>query len=340
MRRADHWRRDCGAERPRGMSVKSVNADVIAEAAMLLRAGECVAIPTETVYGLAADATNADAVSKIFDIKNRPKINPLISHFNNLNEVLKFVDLSDEATTLAHHFWPGPMTLIVNRRDDCQFPDVVTAGLKTVAVRVPSHPTAQKIIAAAGVPLAAPSANLSGEVSPTSAMHVSASLGDRVKLIVADGASKVGLESTVIDMSGDKAVVLRAGAITKEQISDVLGYDVQYDDGQGVEKPKSPGQLLKHYAPNASVRLRAVDVKDGEALLAFGSTKFMNVCDVPDNRFLNLSESGDLEEAASHLFSYLRKLDTSGVHTIAVMDIPNVGIGVAINDRLSRAAKR
>jgi len=248
--------------------------------------------------------------------------------------------LSPDAMILAQNFWPGAITLIVNRRTDCMFPNNVTAGLNTIAIRVPSHPTAQKIIDAAGVPLAAPSANLSGEVSPTSAMHVSDSLGNRVQLIVADGASKIGLESTVVDMSGDRAIVLRAGAITCEQLSDALEYDVVYDDGQGVEKPKSPGQLLKHYAPNASVRLRAVDVKDGEALLAFGSTKFIHIHDLPDTYFLNLSDTGDLEEAASHLFSYLRKLDTCGAQTIAVMDIPNTGIGIAINDRLKRAAQK
>jgi L-threonylcarbamoyladenylate synthase len=321
------------------MTVKSVNDDVINEAAELILAGECVAIPTETVYGLAASAVNKDAVNKIFKIKNRPKINPLISHFNSLDQLIRYVDLNDDAVCLAQTFWPGPMTLIVNRPDDCQFPDNVTAGLKTIAVRIPSHPTAQKIIAAAGVPLAAPSANLSGEVSPTSAIHVSESLGNRVPLIIADGASKIGLESTVVDVSQGKAIVLRAGSITTDQLSDALGYDVEYDDGQNTDKPKSPGQLLKHYAPKASVRLRAIDVNEGEALLAFGSTKFIYTDDLPDTYLLNLSETGDLDEAASNLFSSLRKLDTCGASKIAVMDIPNVGIGIAINDRLKRAAQ-
>lgn len=322
------------------MTIKSVTKTVIDEAATLLKAGECVAIPTETVYGLAASALDGEAVSKIFEIKNRPNFNPLIVHFNSLYQLREFVDLPDMGEDLAQSFWPGPMTLIVRRRSDCVFADGVTAGLDTVAVRIPSHKTAQKIIAAAGVPLAAPSANASGEVSPTAATHVYDSLGDRVKLIVADGGAKVGLESTVIDVTGDRAVILRAGGVTVEQISDVLGYQVAYDDGHNNENPKSPGQLLKHYAPALPVRLRAYDVNEGEALLAFGSTKFMPVQNIPDHRYLNLSETGDLDEAASNLFAYLRKLDKTDASSIAVMDIPNIGIGVAMNDRLRRAAEK
>lgn len=319
------------------MTIKSTSSDVIAKGVQLLQNGECVVIPTETVYGLAADATNAHAVTKIFEIKGRPTFNPLISHFYSLNHVMDYVDLNDDARALASAFWPGAMTLIVNRQANCQLSDLTTAGLETMAVRVPSQPTAQKIIKTAGVPLAAPSANKSGEVSPTTATHVAESLGDKAPLIIADGACDVGLESTVIDCTGDKAIILRPGAITADQCSDVLGYDVDIDLGDKGVDVKSPGQLLKHYAPRTPVRLKAYDVHDHESLLAFGSIKFM-----PADKaiqVLNLSEDGDLNEAASNLFSYLRRLDQSGAKSIAVMDIPKNGIGVAINDRLSRAAQ-
>ena len=322
------------------MTIKAVNDDVIAQGVALLQSGKCVVIPTETVYGLAADATNGQAVAKIFDIKGRPTFNPLISHFYNLDHVCEYVDLNDDALALAQSFWPGPMTLITNRKDNCVIHDVTTAGLGTVAVRVPSHPTAQKIIRGTDKPLAAPSANASGEVSPTSAMHVADSLGDKAPLIIADGFCEVGLESTVIDVSGDRAIILRPGAITADQCADVLGYDVEIDLGDKSADVKSPGQLLKHYAPSASVRLKAFDVAQGEALLAFGSTKFMPVSNMPDTHILNLSETGDLCEAASNLFSYLRRLDQVDATSIAVMDVPNIGVGIAINDRLQRASEK
>ena len=322
------------------MTIKSTTQQVIVEAANLINAGECVAIPTETVYGLAANALNGIAVAKIFDIKGRPSFNPLITHFDSLAMLSQYVHLNDDAAKLACAFWPGPMTLIVKRQSNCPISDIVTAGLDTIAVRIPSHRTALKIISESAVPLAAPSANASGEVSPTSATHVADSLGDKVKLIVADGSSVVGLESTVIDLSGDKAVILRPGAITSEDCKNVLGYDVHIDLGEDTNQPKSPGQLLKHYAPSTAIRLKAYDVKDGEALLAFGSTKFMNVKNLPDTHYINLSETGDLYEAASTLFSALRKLDKLNATCIAVMDLPNQGIGIAINDRLKRAEQK
>ncbi len=322
------------------MTIKAVNDDVIAQGVTLLQSGECVVIPTETVYGLAADATNGQAVAKIFDIKGRPTFNPLISHFYNLDHVCEYVDLNDDALALAQSFWPGPMTLITNRKDNCSIHDVTTAGLDTVAVRVPSHLTAQKIIRGADKPLAAPSANASGEVSPTSAMHVADSLGGKAPLVIADGFCEVGLESTVIDVSSDKAIILRPGAITADQCADVLGYDVEIDLGDKGADVKSPGQLLKHYAPSTPVRLKAFDLHEGEALLAFGSTKFMPVSNVPDTHILNLSETGDLCEAASNLFSYLRRLDQVDASSIAVMDVPNIGVGIAINDRLQRASEK
>lgn len=326
------------------MTIKAVTDQSLAEAAELLTAGEAVAFPTETVYGLGADATKASAVSKIFEIKKRPDFNPLISHFHSIDHVTQYVDLDEDSLKLASSFWPGAMTLIVKRRDQCRISDVTTAGLDTIAVRIPSHKTARKLIELTGLPLAAPSANASGEISPTTAQHVFQSLGETVSFILADGASLVGLESTVIDMTGDKAVILRPGAITAEQVSEELGYIVVIDDGHETDKPKSPGQLLRHYAPTTPLRLKAIDIEKGEGLLAFGSTKFMGVrgggkiSDLPDGHFLNLSENGDLYEAAGNLFSYLRKLDQVGVSSIAAMDIPMQGIGIAINDRLKRAA--
>ena len=319
------------------MTVKSVSSNVIAEGVVLLKNGECVVIPTETVYGLAADTTNGKAVAKIFDIKGRPTFNPLISHFHNVSHLSEYIELNEFLKKLSTAFWPGPMTLIVNRKQGCKISDMTTAGLDTIAVRIPSHPTAQKIIKAAGVPLAAPSANRSGEVSPTSATHVAHSLGDKAPLIIADGSCTIGLESTVIDVTGDVPIVLRPGAITTEQISEALGCEIVIDLGDKGDDVKSPGQLLKHYAPNTPVRLKAFDIHDDEVLLAFGSTKFMPV----DNavQVLNLSESGDLFEAASNLFDYLRRLDMTGAKSIAVMDIPKNGIGLAINDRLKRASE-
>ena len=320
------------------MTIKQATPESIALAADILKNGDLVVIPTETVYGLAADATNGMAVAKIFETKGRPTFNPLICHFNNLKQVIEYIELNEKSKVLASAFWPGPMTLIVNRKPDCRISDVATAGLSTVAIRIPAHPTAQKIIAAAGVPLAAPSANASGEISPTNAMHVVESLGKKCPLVIADGQSKFGLESTVIDMTGDRAVILRPGAITADDCAEVLGYDVEIDLGNH-DTPKSPGQLLKHYAPKTSVRLKAYDIHEGEALLAFGSTKFMATSKIPETHFLNLSETGDLFEAASNLFSYMRRLDALKAKNIAVMDIPNIGIGLAINDRLKRAAE-
>jgi len=320
------------------MTIQSVTDDLIVKSGEMLRAGEVVAIPTETVYGLAADSTNADAVSKIFDIKGRPSFNPLISHFSDINHVMEYVDLTNEAKQLAAAFWPGPLTMIVKRRTNCMISDRTCAGLDTVAIRVPGHPTAQKIIKSAECPLAAPSANTSGEISPTNAMHVAQSLGDKAPLIIADGASKVGLESTVIDMTGDKAIILRPGAISTQDAENVLGYVVDVDLGSH-DTPRSPGQLLKHYAPKKPVRLRAYDFDVKEALLAFGSTKFMPVSKMDQKYILNLSETGDLFEAAGNLFDYMRRLDDTDAASIAVMDIPQIGIGLAINDRLKRAAE-
>ena len=300
-------------------------------------------MPTETVYGLAADARNGQAVAKIFEAKGRPSFNPLIVHVNSLEDAAEIAELSEQERIAARAFWPGPLTMILKRRTDSGLSDLVTAGLETVAVRVPAHKTARALIESCGFPIAAPSANKSGSLSPTSPAHVAKSLGDKVDLILADGSCKVGLESTVLDCTGDKPLVLRPGGISAEEISRILDEEVTYDLGDK-DKPKSPGQLLKHYAPDTLVRLNAIDLEEGEALLAFGSIKFMGVkgkgaaSDLPDTMIRNLSEQGDLYDAASNLFAMLRDLDRPEHKRIAVMSIPDKGIGVAINDRLRRAA--
>ncbi len=302
-----------------------------------------MAMPTETVYGLAADATNGEAVARIFEAKGRPAFNPLIAHVACVEEAAQIVEMDDRARSVAQAFWPGPLTLILPRRDDSPISSLCSAGLPTQAVRVPSHKTALALIKEAGVPLAAPSANKSGSVSPTTPLLVAESLGDGVDMILAAGPCDVGLESTVLDLSGVEALVLRPGAITAEQIGDVLGCAVSYDPGDH-DKPKSPGQLLRHYAPSIPVRLNAIDLEPGEALLAFGSIKFMGVKgggaakDLPEPMIRNLSERGDLHEAASNLFRMLDELDSPNNKGIAVMAIPEDGLGLAINDRLRRAA--
>jgi L-threonylcarbamoyladenylate synthase len=254
-------------------------------------------------------------------------------------------EFDDRALSLADKFWPGPLTMILPRKISGKISDLACAGLSTIALRIPSHKIALDLIAAAAVPIAAPSANASGTLSPTAPHHVLSSLGGKVPIILAGGATQYGLESTVVDLSGNDVVIVRAGAITAEDISDCLECPVTYEL-EATDKPRSPGQLLRHYAPNKSLRLRAVDVEQGEALLAFGSTKFMGVrgggkaSDLPDELKMNLSETGDLLEAAANLFSYLRILDNSNASQIAVMDVPNIGIGIAINDRLKRAAEK
>lgn len=318
----------------------------IDEAAQLIRNGDIVGIPTETVYGVAANALDTGAVEKIFQAKERPSFNPLIVHVSTIAQAADLVDLNDQAKKVIDAFWPGPLTLILPAKKDNGISPLVSAGLDTLAVRMPAHKIAQAVIKKAGVPIAAPSANRSGEPSATTPHHVAQSLGDNIDFILAAGACQVGLESTVLDLSGDKPTILRPGAITVEDLAPYLG-DVAHDtapkeQGQTI---KSPGQLLKHYAPSIPVRLNAVDVKQGEALLAFGSIQFMGVegggaaKDLPDSRIRNLSEGGDMDEAARHLFMMLRDLDRPEHAAIAVMNIPHTAIGCAINERLTRAAK-
>jgi L-threonylcarbamoyladenylate synthase len=306
--------------------------DSVTRGARMLLDGRLVAFPTETVYGLGADATNALAVAAIFEAKGRPRFNPLISHVADAEAALGLGRFSPMAERLVHKFWPGALTLVVPRRPDCPIADLATAGLDTVALRVPSHPIARALLAAVARPVAAPSANRSGHVSATSAAHVEADLGDRVALILDGGLTEHGLESTILDVSHTTPRLLRPGAIPAEELEEVTGGSLLPPPATG-DRPSSPGQLASHYAPGAAVRLNAATAQPGEALLAFGSAVPSHLGPV-----INLSRAGDLREAAANLFAALRNLDRAGVSTIAVMPIPSHGLGAAINDRLQRAA--
>ena len=307
--------------------------EAIADAAACLRAGGLVAMPTETVYGLAADATSDAAVAAIYAAKERPAINPLIAHVLDMDAAREHAVFSREAETLARAFWPGPLTLVLPVASTCRISLFARAGLETVAVRSPSHETARALIGAAGVPLAAPSANRSGAVSPTTAAHVVADLDGRVDWILDGGPCRHGLESTIIGCLAARPQLLRAGAITCEAIASILGSPI---DSTSLARaaPNAPGQLASHYAPKAELRLGAATASINEAALDFGDSLKGGA---PSAR-LDLSPSGDLIEAASHLFSYLRALDASGKARIAVAPIPAHGLGAAINDRLRRAA--
>lgn len=316
------------------MKLVAPTAQSVAEAARLLRDGQLVAFPTETVYGLGGDATNERAVAAIFEAKGRPEFNPLISHVLDAEAARKLVRWNETADRLAARFWPGPLTLVLPRIEGSPISLLATAGLDTVAIRAPSHPVAQALIRAAGRPIAAPSANRSGAISPTRAEHVAESLGERVPLILDGGPCLVGVESTVLDLSTATPTLLRPGGATREAIEAVIG-PIAVSDAlpSGDSARKSPGQLASHYAPARPVRLGASTVGADEGLLAFGSM-------VPPGAMLtyNLSPSGDLGEAAANLFAQMRLLDRPGIGRIAVMPIPETGLGLAINDRLRRAA--
>ncbi len=325
-------------------NILEVNDENIRKAAARLKEGGLVAFPTETVYGLGADATNDEAVARIFEAKGRPSFNPVIVHVNDVAEAEKIVAFTAQAAVLASVFWPGPLTLILPRLAGAKLSLLTSAGLPSQAVRAPAHPVARQLIKELGRPIAAPSANASGTLSPTTPQHVAQGLGDRAGLILAGGKSAVGLESTVLDMTGEIPVMLRPGGVTREDIEMQLGVKILVELEAVNDKPKSPGQLLRHYAPATPLRLKAVDLAPGEALLAFGSTRFMGirgggaVKDLPYGALLNLSETGDLTVAAANLFSMLHQLDAGKFKGIAVMDIPETGLGIAINDRLRRAA--
>jgi L-threonylcarbamoyladenylate synthase len=308
----------------------------IARAAALLREGKLVAFPTETVYGLGADAANGEAVAGIYAAKGRPSFNPLIIHVPDMRALDALVVWNETARHLATSFWPGPLTLVLPRRKDAPISLLASAGLDTLAVRIPSHPIAQKLLRAVGLPIAAPSANASGKLSPTTPVHVAESLGDKVDLILAGGRCEIGVESTVVNVTGPEPVILRPGGITREQLDRLLCRKVPLFDAmtESPAAPPSPGMLASHYAPRLPVRLNVEHIEDTEAFLAFGPDTFIK----GGAARLNLSPQGDLSEAASNLFYMLRELDKPEYTGIAVAPIPDLGLGVAINDRLCRAA--
>jgi len=309
-----------------------ITEENIKKAADKLKNGGLVAFPTETVYGLGADATQDSAVAGIFDAKGRPQFNPLIVHFADIEDAETEVYFNDKARALAKVFCPGSLTMILPRKEGSKVSYLCSAGLDSIAVRVPNHKVARDLIKELGKPIAAPSANRSGSLSPTDAHHVFKSLGLKAGMILDGGRTEVGLESTVVDMTGDVPTLLRPGFITKDDLDKVIG-EVKVEIEVVNNNPKSPGQLLKHYAPNTPVRLNALDTGDGEVLLGFGDI------DCGEND-LNLSSSGNLHEAAANLFAMLHQLDKGGYKAIAVMPIPNHGLGLAINDRLKRAAEK
>jgi len=309
-----------------------------AAAARVLVEGGLVAFPTETVYGLGADATNPAAVAAIYQAKGRPSFNPLISHVSNLDQARRIGAFDPEAIALATAFWPGPLTLVVPKAKPCAVAELATAGLETIAIRVPAHAVARAILKAFGRPVVAPSANLSGHVSPTLAAHVESDLSGRIDLIVDGGPVDVGVESTVVGCF-EAPILLRPGGLPREEIERVLGRPLAQlpeDAKSETAQPLAPGMLTSHYAPRTKVRLHATRIEPGEALLAFGSPALPGASDAA--AVMNLSARRDLVEAASNLFGYLRALDATNARAIAVMEIPNEGLGDAINDRLRRAA--
>jgi L-threonylcarbamoyladenylate synthase len=306
-------------------TIKS-DKDGVSEAARRLCAGELVAFPTETVYGLGADARSDDCVSAIFAAKDRPGFNPLIVHFATAARAVEEIEFDERAEKLATRFWPGALTMVLRRRQTCSISLLCSAGLDTLAVRVPSQPVAREMLEIASIPIAAPSANRSSAISPTTAEHVAADLSGRIDLILDGGACPLGVESTVVDLSTDTPTLLRPGGVPVEDIEAIVGPLAKAGDGA----PKSPGMLRRHYAPGRPVRLDTDSPLDGEAFLGFGPTAV--------SATLNLSVTGDLKEAAANFFAMLRQLDCGDYAGIAVSPIPETGLGRAINDRLRRAA--
>ena len=301
-------------------------------AAALLRAGRLVAFPTETVYGLGADATQATAVAGIYAAKERPRFNPLIAHLGSVAAALGQGRFHADAAALAEAFWPGPLTLVVPLAPGSAIADLARAGLPSVALRVPAHPLAQILLQQAAVPVVAPSANRSGRVSPTSAAHVLADLDGHIDAVLDGGPAEIGVESTIVACLDGRPRLLRPGGVPREAIETVLGRPL--DEAENERVPLAPGMLASHYAPRARVRLTAERIRPGEAALLFGQPSIMAGS---ARAVLNLSPTGDLREAAANLFAHLRALDASGAETIAVAAIPDTGLGEAINDRLRRA---
>jgi L-threonylcarbamoyladenylate synthase len=317
-----------------GTELLTADSAAIAAAARILAQGGLVAFPTETVYGLGTDATDAEAVARLHSAKGRPSFNPLIAHVADLASAERIGRFNADALKLAHAFWPGALTLVLPKAEDCAVSDLATAGLDTVAVRVPDHPIAQAILKAFGRPVVAPSANISGHVSPTSAAHVMADLDGRIDLVVDGGETRVGVESTIVACL-EAPTLLRPGGVKRADIERVLGHRLVTESDHG-EAPLAPGMLASHYAPRARVRPNAPEVRPGEGFLAFGPDYPPGVDH--QTRVLNLSHTCDLVEAAAKLFRHLRTFDQLGVTSIAVARIPDEGLGEAINDRLGRAA--
>ena len=300
----------------------------ITNAGELIKAGDVVAFPTETVYGLGASAYNPTAIAKIYAIKNRPHFNPLISHIAEVDFLKEYAIVDERVLALAKKFWPGPLTFILKRKDDNPALDLACAGLKKISVRMPNHPVALDLIRAAGVPIVAPSANKSQTISPTTAQHVQASLGNAVPIILDAGACKVGVESTIIDVSEKQIVLLRAGGIVLETLEEFLGEKILISDGTP-NKPSSPGQMLRHYAPEYETRINVEHPAPDEFYIGFGDMD----CD------LNLSPAGNLQEATANLFQMMHLAEEqTQKHKIAIAPIPNTGLGRAINDRIKRAS--
>jgi L-threonylcarbamoyladenylate synthase len=304
-------------------------AQAIEAAAICLATGGLVAFPTETVYGLGADAGNGEAVARLYAAKGRPRFNPLIVHVADVGAARRLGHLNSAAERLAAAFWPGPLTLVIPKRPDGGVAGLALAGLDSVAVRVPAHPVARALLGAFRGPVVAPSANRSGHVSPTRAAHVLADLRGRIDMLIDAGPCSVGVESTIVGLLGAPSL-LRPGGLPRAQIEDVLGQTLATASAAD-DAPLAPGMLASHYAPKARLRLDADAARADEALLAFGPAPATGVT-------LNLSPCGDLIEAAANLFSHLRALDASGASDIAVMKVPHEGLGEAINDRLTRAA--
>ncbi len=305
-------------------------SDAIAHGAQLIRQGALVAFPTETVYGLGADATNDLSVATIFEAKGRPRFNPLIVHVHEAEYAFEYGDFDELTKELCQQFWPGPLTFVVRRREPCPLSQLVSAGLESVALRLPAHNVARELIKEAGVPLAAPSANRSGSISPTRADHVAVDLGSAVAMILDGGPCSHGLESTVLRIDGSSVTLLRAGSIPRHALEAITG---PMNEEPVSSQPSSPGQLTSHYAPRHNLRLNVTQVEDHEALLAFGTQLNGNPIATK-----NLSPRSDLKEAAANFFAFLRDLDEADCDGIAVMPIPEEGLGEAINDRLRRAA--
>ncbi|KQX51344.1 MULTISPECIES: L-threonylcarbamoyladenylate synthase [Ensifer] len=295
--------------------------------------GEVIAIPTETVYGLAADATNESAVARVFEVKRRPSFNPLICHCSDMEMVSIYADLDPVSLRLAEAFWPGPMTLVLQANPSCGLPSRTTAGLSTVAIRIPAG-FSRDLIRSFGKPLAAPSANISGKVSATTAQHVRDDFGDEVPLILDGGPTKIGVESTILAVGNGGIELLRPGGLPVELIERVAGLPITFREVPG--RVVAPGMLTSHYAPRASVRLDAMEAMKGEVLLKVGGAFVPGEGDCA--RVFDLSPNGSLEEVAVNLYATLKAADELGVSTIAVVPIPDCGLGLALNDRLRRAA--